>query len=201
VVARPAARLASAHAARFDDPLTKLDALVLVFSEPLDPVTIEAPAFSVVRADGRRIVPTRARLALAPPGYEHTVVLELELGAPSDPPPVHVAVVGPVWTSTGAALRGVAAAIRTYDQPDEVILARPAPASACAPSERAWLFFWSDAVVEADTAGTITFEGGREPAGRSTCVPSGATRWTISAGALRDTAGHPTGAVDVLLAG
>lgn len=179
---RPQPALVSAHLTRYGEepaPLhgeqggerliegseTTQDALLLVFAEELDPLTLDARAFAILRADGRRVRPTRAFLAPADEGDENRSVTLLgnfggsgASGANESGPPVAVHVIGMLYAETGAELRGLDADITGPSEPDRpVVIERLEPnQSRCPGAAQMLRSYWTDAlthVADDDLAG------------------------------------------------
>jgi hypothetical protein len=147
-VARP--RLLSAHFARASvadspDP----DQILLVFSAEVDPTTLAAAAFLVVRRSGGVATPSAAWLAPANERDENrTVTLVGELGDPRVDPPASVRVVGSLHTEDGRPLFGLDASIRALEQPDEVVFVEllPPAADRCPGAAQVIRTYWTDAL-------------------------------------------------------
>jgi len=125
------------------------DRLVLVFSEQVDPLTLDPRGFAISRADGRRVLARSARLAPANEGDEHRSVTLVagpgEFGTLGSAP-VAVHVIGKLFTESGRALQGLDAEISDSLQPDRPVAVEqlaPGPAS-CPGAEQALRTYWSD---------------------------------------------------------
>jgi hypothetical protein len=94
------------------------DRIVLLFARELDPMTIDARSFGVLRADGHRVRPTRVFLAPADEGDENrSLTLTGNFGSAAAPP-VAIHVLGALHAETGEALTGLDANITGPEQPD-----------------------------------------------------------------------------------
>ena len=125
------------------------DAVLLVFAEELDPLTLDARAFGILRADGRRVRPMRVFLAPADEGDENrSVTLIGNFGSESSPP-VAVHVIGTIHAESGAELRGLDAPITRPSDPDRpVVIERVEPnESRCPGAAQMLRSYWSDALT------------------------------------------------------
>lgn len=162
----PTGSLISAHVIRFGDeppPLTgehggermvegseaTQDAVLLVFSEQLDPVTLDPRAFGILRADGRRVRPVRAILAPADEADENRSVTLLGNFGSEATPPVAVHVLGTLFAESGAELRGLDADITGPSEPDRpVVIERLTPDdSRCPGAAQMIRSYWTDTLT------------------------------------------------------
>ncbi|MFO7562510.1 MAG: hypothetical protein R6X02_07690 [Enhygromyxa sp.] len=163
----PAVSLLSAHLTRYGDELPPLsgdehgrerlveggehtqDAILLVFSEEVDPLTLDPRAFGILRADGRRVRPVRAVLAPADEGDENRSVTLLGNFGREGAPPVAVHVIGPLFAESGAELRGLDANITGPEQPlRPVLVERLEPnESRCPDAAQLLRSYWSDSLT------------------------------------------------------
>ncbi len=126
----------------------------VVFSRPLDPLTVVPGQFILAMADGRRVVPIGAFLEIGEP-RSVTLLLTTAAVAPANDPdgvpapsepapsapagetsattiiPVSVTVVGPVHDNDGRILDGLAADIRGFTDPVVAVHAEPASVTGC----------------------------------------------------------------------
>ncbi len=161
--------LLSAHATGYapGDPLEGSSievSVLLVFSAEIDPLTVAPEAFAVVRADGRRVRPTRARLGPADEGDENRSVQLFGAFGQVGAEPIAVHVLGPLFSEGGEPLEGLDAAIAPLDQPDRLLALEPlSPDPQRCPDARAVLrTYWSDALagVGASDLAAIELRGG-----------------------------------------
>lgn len=125
------------------------DSLLLVFADELDPLTLSPLAFGVLRADGRRVRPTRAFLAPADESDEnHSVTLLGNFGS-EGAPPVAVHVLGTIYAESGIELRGLDADIISPSEPDRpVLIERLEPnESRCPGSAQMIRSHWTDSLT------------------------------------------------------
>ena len=122
------------------------DRLLLVFSETIDPLTLDARAFGVLRADGRRVRPTRAFLAPADGHDENRSVTLLGNFGSEHATPVAVHVLGTLYAETGADLHGLDANVTPPSEPDRpVIVERLAPGpDRCPDAAQVIRTYWTD---------------------------------------------------------
>jgi hypothetical protein len=134
------------------------DRIVLLFARELDPLTIDARNFGVLRADGHRVRPMRVFLAPADEGDENrSLTLTGNFGS-AEAPPVAIHVLGELYAETGEALRGLDAEITPPEQPDrplsvERLTSTPAR---CPASRQVVRTYWTDTLTHvgaADLAG------------------------------------------------
>jgi len=163
---KPAVSLISAHLTRFGEDPPPLDgehgrermveggehtqdALLLVFSEQLDPLTLDPRAFGILRADGRRVRPTRAFLAPADEADENRSVTLLGNFGSESAPPVAVHVLGTLYAESGADLHGLDADITAPSEPDRpVVIERLEPNdSRCPGAAQMIRSYWTDALT------------------------------------------------------
>ncbi|MCA9680586.1 MAG: hypothetical protein KC457_00190 [Myxococcales bacterium] len=136
----------------------QLDRILLVFSHPVDALTLDPRAFAVLRGDGHRVAAVRATLAPADEGDEHRSVTLLGHFGAGQQPPVTVYVFGEVFAASGEPLRGLSAEISALEVADRpVVLERLAADAGRCPGAKAVLrSYWSDqlgGVGEDDLAG------------------------------------------------
>lgn len=157
------ASLLSARLTRFGDELPPLDtgerlvdgseatqdAILLVFSEEVDPMTLDPRAFGILRADGRRVRPVRAILAPADEGDENRSVTLFGNFGSEGAAPVAVHVLGMIYTESGVELRGLDAEILGPGEPDRpVFVERLEPnESRCPGSAQMLRSYWSDSLT------------------------------------------------------
>jgi hypothetical protein len=165
--------LLSAHLTRFGVELPSLseaegerlveggehtqDALLLVFSEEVDPLTLDPRAFGILRADGRRVRPVRAILAPADEGDENRSVTLFgnfanggsNGGEAKSAAPVAVHVIGSLFAESGASLQGLDANITPPSEPDRpVFIERLEPnESRCPGASQLLRTYWSDSLT------------------------------------------------------
>ena len=169
--AKPEPVLLSAHLSAYGDEPTPLaeareprmlereelaeDRILLVFGQELDPLTVDARGFGVIRADGRRVRPRRAFLAPADEGDENRSLTLLGNFGSEGAPPVAVHVIAGLYAETGEELRGLDAQIRPLAEPDlPLLVERVAPSSSrCPEAQQVIRSYWTDtlsAVGEGD---------------------------------------------------
>ncbi len=161
-------RILSAQLVHSDAPtLGGKDAIVIVFSEEVDPASLFARGFFVALADGGRVVPDEAVLAPASEGDENrTVLLMGDFGDPVDNPPTDVTVVGRVYAERGAPLLGVSGSVRPYATPNHVVAAHRVAVSpsACPGFALAVRTYWANFLRKVDPAALgridVVFDGG-----------------------------------------
>lgn len=137
---------------------TQQDRIVLLFARDLDPLTIDARSFGVLRADGHRVRPVRVFLAPADEGDENrSLTLTGNFGGVGAPP-VAIHVLGELYAETGEPLRGLDADITPPEQPDRPLTAERltiTPAR-CPTSRQVVRTYWTDTLTHvgaADLAG------------------------------------------------
>lgn len=159
-------QLVSAHVSRYGEPppLTEAhmldggldggehqqDRMLLVFAVELDPVTIDPLSFGVLRADGRRVRPTRVFLAPADEGDENrSLTLIGEFGSAAAPP-VAIHIIGTLYAETGEPLQGLDADITSTDEPDRpVVTERLASGpSRCPGARQVVRTYWTDVLTQ-----------------------------------------------------
>jgi hypothetical protein len=125
------------------------DAVLLVFGEQLDPVTLDARAFGILRADGRRVRPVRVFLAPADEGDENRSVTLIGNFGSEAAPPVAVHVLGTLHAESGAELQGLDADITPLGEPDRpVVIERlPPDESRCPGAAQLLRSYWSDTLT------------------------------------------------------
>lgn len=127
-------------------------AVHLVFSRPVDPLTLVPQHFVLALADGRRVAPVAALLA-AEPGAQRTVTLLLA-DTPAGPAdgkpiapltdPISVTVTGLLHDVDGRVLEGLAVDLVPRTQPVFAVLAEPvAPGPGCEGRGQALRVLWS----------------------------------------------------------
>lgn len=156
------ASILSAHVVRYGDELRdpdserlldggelRQDRVLLVFAEQLDPLTLDPRAFGILRADGRRVRPTRAFLAPADEGDENRSVTLLGNFGSEAAPPVAVHVIGSLYTESGAELRGLDAPISPASEPDRVVWieALEPDESRCPGAAQLLRSYWTDSLT------------------------------------------------------
>jgi hypothetical protein len=220
---QPEPRILSAHHALTRAPeLGDRDAIVVVFSEQIDPATLVARALLVVSKEGHRMPPDRAVLSPAVRGQTRTVLLvgdfTREGREPSD-----VVVVGSLFTDGGTLLRGFSHAVEPFEQPDRVVLAHrlPGDGKRCMGASQIVRAYWSDrlgdgAELDLGTVRVALGDGSQlTPVGVERALigdnpdrgsnvldlclrtEGAAEQLRIEAGAFHDTVGHPSAGVDV----
>ncbi|PRP93305.1 hypothetical protein ENSA5_43270 [Enhygromyxa salina] len=161
----PAPLLVSAHLSRFGvepAPMSETgaarmvegseaseDRLVLVFAHELDPTTIDPRALAILRADGRRVRPTRAFLAPADEGDENrSLTLTGNFGS-EGATPVAVHVIGRLYAETGEDLQGLDADISGPSEPDRpVVVEQLEPGPRRCPDARGVVrSYWTDTLT------------------------------------------------------
>lgn len=188
----------------------------LLFSRPIDPLTLVPQSFVLALGDGRRVAPVGAFLSPGTgPGEQRSVALLLaappaptDKAAPATPPaePLSLTVTGLLHDAAGRVLEGLAADIRPSSAPVFPVRAEPGPAAACGGRGQALRVFWSGPVART-TSGpapvVVRLDGTRGPAesqgGRSArpvqdlCVPgvAGVQAIEFAAGAMLDERGSP----------
>jgi hypothetical protein len=113
----------------------------LVFSRPIDPLTLVPQHFVLALADGRRVAPVGAFLAPGTgPGGQRSVAL---LVGASTPPadPISVTVTGLLHDAAGRVLEGLALDVTPRTQAVFAVRAEPVRDAACA--GQAVQLFWS----------------------------------------------------------
>ncbi len=112
----------SAQLARIDDPeLGGKDGLLLVFDVEIDAAALSPLAFIVTREGSSPARPEQAILAPASEDDENrTVLLVGELGD-AEHPPIHVAVLGPLFAEDGRPLLGLGAAVLAFATAPRVV--------------------------------------------------------------------------------
>jgi hypothetical protein len=134
------------------------DRIVLLFARELDPLTIDARNFGVLRADGHRVRPTRVFLAPADEGDENrSLTLTGNFGSP-EAPPVAIHVLGDLYAETGEALTGLDAEITGPDQPDRPLSVerRTSTPASCPQARQVVRTYWTDTLThvgDGDLAG------------------------------------------------
>jgi hypothetical protein len=136
----------------------ELDRLLLVFAEQVDPLNLDPRAFAILRADGRRVRPTRAMFSPADEGDENRSVTLLGEFGTEQAPPVAVHVIGQLYTESGLSLHGLDAEIMPASVPDRpVVIERlAADERRCPGAAQVIRSTWTDVlreVGEADLAG------------------------------------------------
>jgi hypothetical protein len=134
------------------------DRIILLFARELDPLTIDARNFGVLRADGNRVRPTRVFLAPADEGDENrSLTLTGNFGS-AEAPPVAIHVLGELHAETGEALRGLDAEITSTDLPDRPLLVErlTSTPARCPASRQVVRTYWTDTLThvgDGDLAG------------------------------------------------
>jgi hypothetical protein len=125
------------------------DAVLLVFGEQLDPLTLDPRAFGILRGDGRRVRPIRAILAPADEGDENRSVTLIGNFGSEASPPVAVHVIGTLHAESGAVLQGLDADISSLTEPDRpVVIERLQPDETRCPGAAQMLrSYWSDTLT------------------------------------------------------
>jgi hypothetical protein len=126
------------------------DRMLLVFAVELDPLTIDPLRFGVLRADGRRVRPTRVFLAPADEGDENRSLTLVGNFGGAGAPPVAVHVIGSLYAETGEPLQGLDANISSIAEPDRAIVAErvePGP-SRCPAARQVVRTYWTDALAQ-----------------------------------------------------
>ena len=108
------------------------DGMPVIFSEELDPTTIEAGDIRVELSSGELGVVTCITLAPALEPGEHRTLLTLgDFGDAIENPPVRVEIVGNLHDKTGSLnFRGASIAVTPLDAGPSLVLAHPVPQSA-----------------------------------------------------------------------
>jgi hypothetical protein len=188
----------------------------LLFSRPIDPLTLTPQSFVLALEDGRRVAPVGAFLSPGTgPGEQRSVALLLaappaptDKDAPATPPaePFSLTVTGLLHDAAGRVLEGLAVDIRPASAPVFAVRAEPGPATECAGRGQALRVFWSGPVGRADTGPVpvlLRMDGTRGPAelpeARSArpvqdlCAPgvAGVQGVEFAAGAMLDERGLP----------
>ncbi len=155
----------------------------LLFSRPIDPLTLTPQQFVLALVDGRRIAPVGAFLSAGTgPGEQRSVAL-LIAASPSPAPtdkttpvtapaePFSLTITGLLHDADGRVLADLAADIRPATDPVFPVRAEPGPAALCAGRGQALRVFWS-APVRVPTEGPmpilLRLDGSRGPAERVT---------------------------------
>ncbi len=159
----------------------------LVFSRPIDPLTLAPQHFVLALADGRRIAPVGVFLTAGTgPGEQRSVALliaappaPVEAGGKADktvvvtPPaePFSVTITGLLHDAQGRVLEGLASDIRPAGAPVIPVRAEPGPPAVCAGRGQALRVFWSGPVGSASSASppgpapvVLRMDGSRGPA-------------------------------------
>lgn len=150
---KPAPLMSATEPRMVEGDERSLDRLLLVFSEEIDPLTLDPRAFGILRADGRRVRPVRAFLAPADEHDENRSVTLLgnfsNFGGSEQAPPVAVHVLGTLYAESGANLHGLDADITGPSVPDRpVIVERLAPnPSRCPGAAQVIRTYWSDSLT------------------------------------------------------
>ena len=139
----------------------------LLFSRPIDPLTLAPQHFVLALADGRRIAPVGvfltagtgpgeqrsvALLIAAPPAAVETTAVETTAGADKTavvaPPaePFSVTITGLLHDAQGRVLEGLASDIRPPGAPVVPVRAEPGPPAVCAGRGQSLRVFWSGPV-------------------------------------------------------
>lgn len=155
-------RILSARVERYDDPHARgRDRLVVVFSEPLDPLTVVASAFGVARGDGTLAEISDATLWPANARDElRTVWLAVELGVAGDPPPLSVGVLGRVHSARGNDLHGVTATIAPATEPVTLVQALRLDRGGCEAGDHGVRTLWSSRVSAAQLPAGVEIVSG-----------------------------------------
>ncbi len=162
----PDPTLLSAHYAVDDAPeFGGRDAIVVVFSEEVDPASLRPDAFMVLLADGGRTLATDAFLAPASEADENrSVWLVGEFGDPRRRPPTDVVVIRSLHTESGASLEGALGPVLAFDEGGRIVFAQTHP-EPCASGKPRVRTYWTDDLrgVDSDDLESITLEliGGR----------------------------------------
>ena len=195
-------------------------AVHLLFSRPVDPLTLVPQHFVLALADGRRVAPVAA-LVGAEPGAQRSVTLLLadtptapgDGGKPIAPltDPISVTVTGLLHDVDGRVLEGLATDLVPRTQPVFAVLAEPvAPGPGCEGRGQALRVLWS-APVRRPEAGPwptlVRADGSRGLADAAAVVdadepllefcapgPVAAVRVELPAGAAQDGRGQATAA-------
>lgn len=134
------------------------DRIVLLFARELDPLTIDARSFGVLRADGHRVRPMRVFLAPADEGDENrSLTLTGNFGS-AGAPPVAIHVLGELYAESGETLRGLDAEITPPEQPDRPLSVERLTSTPgrCPTSRQVVRTYWTDTLThvgDADLAG------------------------------------------------
>jgi len=193
----------------------------LLFSRPIDPMTLAPQHFVLALGDGRRVAPVGAFLTPGTgPGEQRSVALSIAAPpAPTDKAavvtapaePFSLTITGLLHDASGRVLEGLALDIRPSSEPVVPVRAEPGPATACAGRGQALRVFWSGPVISpasnpAPTPVVLRMDGTRGPAevvGAGTarplldlCAPgvAGVQGVEFAAGVMLDERGLPTAA-------
>jgi len=135
----------------------------LLFSRPIDPLSLVPQHFVVALASGSRVMPVAAFLAAgAEPGETRSVALLLaetprtaaEAGKPITPPaePISVTVTGLLHDVEGRVLEGLSVDVVGRERPVFPVRVEPATGLGCRGFEQALRVFWSAPVHRPDGA-------------------------------------------------
>ena len=153
----------------------------LLFSRPIDPLTLTPQQFVLALADGRRVAPVGSFLApgTGPEGQRSVALLiaarpvtaVTSATTPPDPTPadpLSVTITGLLHDAQGRVLEGLASDIRPASAPVFAVRAEPGPPGACAGGGQALRVFWSAPVRRAMEPATalllVGMDGRRAPA-------------------------------------
>ena len=195
-------------------------AVHLLFSRPVDPLTVVPQHFVLALADGRRVAPVAALVA-AEPGAQRSVTLLLadtpplpiDGGKPIAPltDPISVTVTGLLHDVDGRVLEGLALDLVPRTQPVFAVVAEAvAPGPGCEGRGQALRVLWSAPVRRAEAAPwpmLVRADGARGPADAAALVdadeallefcasgPVGVVRVELPAGVAQDGRGQATAA-------
>lgn len=198
----------------------------LLFSRPIDPMSLAPQDFVLALASGSRVMPVGAFLgAGAEPGEGRSVALLLaesprsaaEAGRPVTPPaePISVTVTGLLHDAEGRVLEGLSVDVVPRERPVFPVRAEPAAGLGCRGYEQALRVFWSAPVHRPEAAPmpqVTRTDGKRGPADAADdnddpaddnvldfCLrgPAGALQVELPAGAAADLLGAPTAAASL----
>lgn len=200
----------------------------LLFSRPIDPLSLAPQDFVLALASGSRVMPVGAFLSAgAEPGESRSVALLVvepprpaaEAGRPVTPPadPISVTIAGLLHDAEGRVLEGLAVDVAPRERPVFPVRAEAAAGLGCRGFEQALRVFWSAPVYRPDDAPmpqVARMDGKRTPAEAADdnddpaddavldfCLrgPAAALQVELPAGAAVDLRGAPTAAASLPL--
>lgn len=195
----------------------------LLFSRPIDPVSLTPQQFVLALASGSRVMPVGAFLSAgAEPGESRSVALLVaesprtaaDAGKPVSPAaePISVTITGALHDADGRVLEGLSIDVVPRERPVFPVRAEPAAGLGCRGFEQALRVFWSAPVYRPEAAPMPLIalaDGKRSPADAADdnddpaddavldfCLRSSATalRVELPTGAAADLRGVPTAA-------
>lgn len=200
----------------------------LLFSRPIDPLSLAPQDFVLALASGGRVMPVGAFLSAgAEPGEGRSVALLVaepprpaaEAGKPVTPPadPISVTITGLLHDAEGRVLEGLAVDVAPRERPVFPVRAEAAAGLGCRGFEQALRVFWSAPVYRPNDAPmpqVARMDGKRSPAEAADdnddpaddavldfCLrgPAAALQIELPAGAAADLRGAPTAAASLPL--